>query len=378
MPEPVPGPLSLTAVAAPGVLHGSVTGQETFQRALQARGLQGALVLTSSAQEFAAATARAAAGGEFLLLPADDTPADVLLAGVLAAGVPARVVRVDLDARERDTSACVRRHVRWRGMEGLRFAVEDWWVQRTAPATRHAYGADPDQHAELRLPPGPGPFPVAVLVHGGYWRSRWDADLMHALALDLLGRGLAVWNVEYRRPDRHGWAATTADVEAAFEALGGVAGLDLQRIVTVGHSAGGQLVVRLAADRAATAPGPTLRPALTVSLAGCLDLHALHARGVSEHAVAAALGGTPQQLPAVYAASSPLARVPVRSPLAVVCCTGDDPDLLDASRRFADAARAAGDDVVTVETGGHHFSVIDPASVVWADVAALVQARVRD
>ena len=85
--------LDVTAVAAPGVLHGSVTGRESWDAALSARGLTGSLVLTSSAAGFRAALARAAADGEFLLLPADDTPADALLEGL-----DATVVRVDLDA----------------------------------------------------------------------------------------------------------------------------------------------------------------------------------------------------------------------------------------------------------------------------------------
>ncbi|WP_380156405.1 alpha/beta hydrolase [Kineococcus sp. R86509] len=365
--------MKLTAVAAPGVLTGSVTGQAVFDAALAARGIEGDLVLTSSPAEFTAALRAAAADGEFLLVAGDDTPADHLLVG---AGVPgARVVRVDLDAREPDTSRCVRRHVRWRGMQGLAFGVDDWFFHASDPGTRHTYGADRDQYADLRLPAGEGPFPVAVLVHGGYWRSRWDADVMHPLAVDLTARGFATWNVEYRRPDRHGWDATTADVAAALDALRELdAPLDLDRVVTLGHSAGGQLVTRLAADRAT---GSGIRPAFTVSLAGCLDLTSIHARGLSEHAVAAALGGTPEELPEVYAASSPIDRLPLGLPVAVVCGVGDDPDLLDASRRFATAAVAAGDDVTVVEAPGHHFSVIDPTSDVWARVARLVVSRVH-
>lgn len=367
----------LRAVAAPGVLAGSVTGRETFEAALAARGIEGDLLLSADEEDFAAHLRRAAAGGELLLLTGDDTPADDLLDGLLPR-LDARVVRVDLDPRAPDRSRCVRRHVRHRGTGGLRSAVDDWFFHATAPAERHPYGPDPDQHGELRLPPGPGPSPVAVLVHGGYWRSRWDVDTTTALAVDLTARGFATWNVEYRRPDRHGWDATTADVDAALSALTDLAAagaaLDLGRVVLLGHSAGGQLVTRLAADRAA---GAGVRPALTVSLAGCLDLHSIHARGLSEHAVAAALGGTPRERPEAYAASSPLARLPVGSPLAVVCCRGDDPDLLDASRRFAAAAVTAGDDVVVVEEEGDHFSVIDPGTRVWAEVVAAVRARLH-
>lgn len=217
--------------------------------------------------------------------------------------------------------------------------------------TVHRYGPDPDQHADLLLPtvaPGPHGHPVAVLVHGGLWRSRWTSDLMGPMAADLAARGWVTRNVEYRRPDAHGWDATTADVAAALAALAalaaGPAGLDLGRVVTLGHSAGGQLVTRLAADVAAdvAAGRPVaVRPALTVSLAGVLDLVEGDRRRLGAGAVAQALGGRADERPEVYAASSPAHRLPVGSPLAVVCGLDDDPHLLDLSRAFVRAARAA-------------------------------------
>ncbi|WP_432521925.1 alpha/beta hydrolase [Kineococcus sp. SYSU DK006] len=376
----------LTAVAGPGVLTGSQTADELLQRALAAHGCTGELVRTRTAADFERAVRAAAAEGEPLVLPADATPFDDVLGAWDARAAVRSVVRVDVDARPHDPSAAVRRHVRSRGLGGLRFGVDAWHHHRTRPAATSAYGPHPDQRLELRLPrdAGSGPFPVAVLVHGGYWRSRWASDLMDAVAVDLADRGWAAVNVEYRRPDEHDWEATTADVAAALQAVAGLeAPLDLGRVVLLGHSAGGQLVVRLAADLAAglaadlaASPAAPVRPALTVSLAGCLDLESIHDRHLSEGAVALALGGSPAQLPQVYAASSPLRRLPLGSPLAVVCCRGDDPDLLDASRRYAAAARAAGDDVAVLEEDGDHFSVVDPRTRVWQRTLDLVAARV--
>ncbi|GAA2725514.1 alpha/beta hydrolase [Cellulomonas aerilata] len=244
----------------------------------------------------------------------------------------------------------------------------------------HPYGPDPDQYADLRLPAGPTPpggWPVAVLVHGGYWRSRYRADLMDPMAQDLTARGLATWNVEYRRPDRHGWDATTRDVAAALAALADLdTALDPARVVTLGHSAGGQLVARLAADAAAD-PAARVRPALTVSLAGVLDLVEGHRRRLGDGAVQLALGGTPDDVPDVYRASSPAARVPIGLPLAVVSAADDDPDLLATGRSFVAAATRAGDDVVVVDGPGDHFAVIDPASAIWPAVVEVVQAAVR-
>ncbi|WP_205705092.1 alpha/beta hydrolase family protein, partial [Kineococcus indalonis] len=368
-----PRPL-VTAVVAPGALADLRTAREVLQRAAAARGAGAELLAPADGEGLRAAVARAAAAGEFLLLPAD--PADLDATDLPLDG--ARVLRVDPDHRPRDASAAVRRHLRGRGLDGLRFAVDAWWFRTASPASTHPYGADRDQRADLRLPggePPPGGFPVAVLVHGGYWRSHWEADLMEAAAADLTARGVATWNVEYRRPAEHGWDATTADVAAALAALPGTgAPLDLRRVVLLGHSAGGQLAVRLAADVAAD-PAAPVRPALTVSLAGVLDLLTADRRRLGAGAVRAALGGAPEELPRVYAASSPLARLPVGAPLAVVCGRQDDVDLLDLSRAFAAAAQRAGDDVVLVEGEGDHFSVVDPASAIWPSVVELV-ARV--
>jgi acetyl esterase/lipase len=258
--------------------------------------------------------------------------------------------------------------------------VDAWHFSQRWPALHRSYGPDPDQHVEVRLPRagGRGKHPVAVLVHGGYWHSRWEADLMDAMAVDFAERGYVAWNIEYRRPDDHGWDATVADVAAAFAALAtadlGV-DIDPERIVLLGHSAGGQLVVRLAADLGSD-PSAAVRPALTVSLAGVLDMEVADRRWLGEGAVSTALGCRCTEDEDLYRRSSPRARLPIGLPVAVVCGLQDNLDLLDISRSFAAAAEAGGDDVTTLEGPGHHFSVIDPEDPLWAPIAELVEAKV--
>ncbi|HEY0697277.1 MAG TPA: alpha/beta fold hydrolase, partial [Micromonospora sp.] len=234
-------------------------------------------------------------------------------------------------------------------------------------------------------------------------------DLMDAVAVDLADRGYASWNVEYRRPDRHGWAATTRDVAAGIAAVGGLAALagvaeaqplDLDRVAVLGHSAGGQLALRLAADLAAdprpgtadlaTGPRPgspdrtggpaeagpaAARIALVVSLAGVLDLVEGERRYLGEGAIPAALGGTPATVAQRYAASDPMGRVPVGVPTLLVQGADDSPDLVDVNRRYAVAAREAGDDVSHLERPGDHFAVIDPGSAIWQATMAEVDRR---
>ena len=85
---------------------------------------------------------------------------------------------------------------------------------------RFAYGRHPSQYAELSLPAGARQAPVVVIIHGGYWSSSYGAELGRPLAADLVGRGFAALNVEYRRVgDGGGWPQTGQDVAAAVDGL---------------------------------------------------------------------------------------------------------------------------------------------------------------
>ncbi len=89
---------------------------------------------------------------------------------------------------------------------------------------RHRYGPHFHQFGDLLVPDGPGPFPVAVVLHGGFWRERFSLDLMDDHARDLPRRGFAAWNVEYRRVGEvsgGGYPVTLEDVAAAVDALAG-------------------------------------------------------------------------------------------------------------------------------------------------------------
>src|SRR5690242_20608338 len=128
------------------------------------------------------------------------------------------------------------------------------------------YGPEPDQFAELWRPAGPtAPAPVAVLVHGGYWRHRYGLEYMRPLAEDLRRRGFAAWNLEYRRigGSGGGWPGTFQDVGAGVDALSDVDDpLDLSRIAVIGHSAGGHLALWSCGRHRLDGAGPG-RPRLT-------------------------------------------------------------------------------------------------------------------
>ena len=122
----------------------------------------------------------------------------------------------------------------------------------------YVYGDSPEQFATLAVPATPGPHPVVVLIHGGFWRAAYGLDLMEPLAADLVRRGYAAWNIEYRRVGQPGggWPGTLEDVAAAIDKLADLADdadLDLTRVSVVGHSAGGHLAL-WAADVARSLP----------------------------------------------------------------------------------------------------------------------------
>jgi acetyl esterase/lipase len=235
------------------------------------------------------------------------------------------------------------------------------------------YGDHPEQVAHLRLPAaGASSVPVVVLLHGGFWRAKWALDLMDALAIDLARRGYASWNVEYRRANEHDWPAMAGDVEAAVAHLSEVGRpeLDLRRIVLVGHSAGGQLAVQATAGLATRADAP--RPALVVQLAGVADVEEAWRRDLGDGAVRDALGGRPPDGPEPWT-MSPMELQPLGVPQLVVIGASDSADLREMGRRYAAAARAAGDQVDLAEEPGDHFDLIDPRSAAWSRTVELIE-----
>ena len=246
---------------------------------------------------------------------------------------------------------------------------------RLPPARQIAYGDHPDQVGNLHLPVGEGSCPAVVLIHGGFWKWGWDRTLMTPLAHDLAGRGFAVWNIEYRRVGQEGggWPGTFEDVAAAADAVAGLDGVDPTRVVTVGHSAGGHLALWLAARHriAAGQPGaaPLVRPCGAVSQAGVTDL----ARGVVDDlgggACVALLGGTPEELPERYAATSPAALLPLGVRVLLVHGGADDIVPPAQSRAYAHAAAGAGDEIELVELpDADHFDIIEKEHSGWAAV----------
>ncbi len=238
---------------------------------------------------------------------------------------------------------------------------------------RYRYGDDPSQFADLYLPGGETAVRgVVVIVHGGYWRSTYGAELGEPLAQDLVRRGYACWNLEYRRAGNGGgWPATFDDVAAGIDHLAVAAGdhgLDLRSTTALGHSAGGHLAV-WAAGRStlpAGAPGagtPAVPLTAVVSQAGVLDLAQARALGLSDNAVENLLGA-PED-PERYALADPMTAVPLEVPVYAVHGTEDTTVPPGQSEAYVAAATGAGATAELVRVPGDHFAVITPGSEAW-------------
>ncbi len=243
-----------------------------------------------------------------------------------------------------------------------------------APRGVHiAYGGDEFQFGELYAPEGKGPHPVAIVVHGGYWRARYDLRHIGHFCVALAKSGIAAWSLEYRRLGNAGggFPGTLDDVRAGAAHLQKFAAersLDLKRVVATGHSAGGQLVLWLAKQKAVALRG-------VVPLAPVADLRRAWELKLSSNVVAEFLGGSPEEVGDRYRAASPIEMVPLGVKQRVIHGDRDEEVPLSISREYVAAARKSGDDATLTEVeGAGHFELIDPIT----GKGAAAWGRVRD
>ena len=206
-----------------------------------------------------------------------------------------------------------------------------------------------------------------MVVHGGAWEATYNLIHTGRLCVALAEAGIATWNVEYRsRGDVGGmWPGAGDDVAAAIEFVDELAErypLDRERVVLVGHSAGGHLVL-WGAKRAGLP---------VVALAAVSDLRESAERVGPEGAVARFLGGMPSEIPERYEEASPRELLPLGVPQILVHGDADDGVPYAQSVSYVDAAGGEAD-LVTLDGAGH-FEPIDPQAREWSQTFGAIHA----
>jgi acetyl esterase/lipase len=234
---------------------------------------------------------------------------------------------------------------------------------------RIAYGTDANQFVDMRLPKGKGPHGLAIVIHGGFWRAKYDLVYAGHLCAALTAKGIATANLEYRRVGNTGggWPGTFADVRSAYQSLtqnGHQYEFDLRRVVVIGHSAGAQLGLCLAAHEKGVKA--------VVSLAGVVDLQRAYTLHLSNDAVVEFLGGTPAEVGDHYKEADPMKlAIPARQWLV----HGAEDDIVPPafSRDYVGVKQKMKEEVRLLEiAGAGHFEVVDPRAEAWREVERVV------
>lgn len=245
------------------------------------------------------------------------------------------------------------------------------------PTHRLAYGTAPEQFGELYLPPPPGLHPVVILLHGGCWQAEYGLGHLGPLSAAFCNSGLAVWNLEYRRlGNGGGWPMTFEDVAAGADYLRNIAdrfALDLSRVISVGHSAGGHLALWLAArQRLPVTSSLFAADALPIqgvlSLAGIPDLAAAVKRKICSGTCQTLLGGLPEEVPERYRQASPRALLPLGVPHWHLLGLLDQVIPVDYLQQYVAVAEAYDEVHLELLPEVGHYELIVPATLAWSAV----------
>lgn len=249
---------------------------------------------------------------------------------------------------------------------------------------RIRYGVDPQHFAELRFPEDRGRFPFLFVVHGGFWQSAYDLAHIGHLCSALTSKGIITCNLEYRRlgDPGGGWPGTFQDISLAtdhiLEAISSNPRVDAARTAVLGHSAGGHLALWLVSRHRIPTDSPLhsaekhhLRSA--VSLAGVCDLRTAWKQRLGNGIVKKLMGGTPDQFPERYDASSPIELLPTGTRQLLIHGTDDDIVPISQSEKFFERAEQLGEQPTLVKLNGvGHFELVDPETDAWSEVVKAV------
>jgi len=237
---------------------------------------------------------------------------------------------------------------------------------------------------DLHVPDGPGPFPAAILVHGGGFDGGSKSTNVRPLFEPLAAAGFAWFSIDYRMAPEYRFPQAIADLDTAIRWLKANAAtyhVDASKIAIIGESAGGFLV-----NYQATHEQPDTVVQAVVDFYGPVDYAKLAAErrdhperfnmaSINRHF---ANSGSMRFFGAEKADEAGLAKLRSISPLFAVhkgmppflCIHGtkDDQVSYDQSPSMCDAMHKVGVSchLITIEGGGHGMSGWrDPAMQHW-------------
>ncbi len=256
-------------------------------------------------------------------------------------------------------------------------------LTKPAPSAdlRVHYGAYSENFVDFRFPRGTGPFPVLLVIHGGFWSSAYDLAHMSHLCAAFTSKGAITCNLEYRRIGQlgGGWPGTFQNIatgtDYVFDKLSSDPRFDPGRTTALGFSAGGHLALWLSSRHRVDARSPLFsRPKGffrgVVSVAGVTDLRAAWRLRLGDGAVKRLMGGTPEEVPKRYDSSSPIELLPTGVNQVLIHGADDETVPVSQSEGFVERARSVGDQplLLKLENTGH-FELVDPESSAWPTVS---------
>jgi acetyl esterase/lipase len=241
---------------------------------------------------------------------------------------------------------------------------------RTTPGspTVVTYGEHADNVAEI-WPANPDS-PLVVIVHGGFWQEQFDRSHCRPMAMALAQLGATVVLLEYRRVGGGGgWPGTFDDVRIALRRIVQHHPKASRRVL-VGHSAGGQLALWVAAAE----PMPLVDA--VVALAPIADLTGMARRfaetgGGVENPVRDLMGGMPDERPHRYDLADPLLLPTPVADIELLHGVNDTVVPIEQSLRYL--STHPGGQLTELACG--HFELIDPRSRWFAPVRDAVGAQ---
>lgn len=247
---------------------------------------------------------------------------------------------------------------------------------------RISYGSHPSQFGVLRIPKESGKFPVIVIIHGGFWQSKYNLEENNPMVEDLTRRGFATWNIEYRRVGENGggWPGTFNDVIDAINHLAHLHEynqLDTSQVTIIGHSAGGHLALWLASrnqrnDKYAIFKRLLIPIKKVISLAGVTDLKKMrdiHEEQGIDSPVTSFMGGAPTEVIERYDMSSPIELLPLGLNQVLIHGELDRHVPVELSKDYYHKAMEKGDRVQLITLPEiEHFKLIDPESEAWESI----------